>query len=400
MRRVNVVIDIQQVHDVFFMTTGGAWRRVVMNLIGNAIKYTKSGFIAVALRVEGMSGEQKTIRLTVNDSGKGISPAFLSKRAFSAFSQEDTLSPGTGLGLSMVKKIVTAFHGHVNIDSEVESHTNVTVTIPMTHAATPSDTVDQLMLSSLLERVSGLTVCLVGFDSAIQEEDASTMRSKSSTEALRVFQGALQHLCGDVLQMKIVHCASLDEIGEASKAADLFIVHHMMTMSYHIDGRNIRQEKKLSGVSSPIIFLCEALANAVSLDIAFSKSFRAVEYIALPCGPRKLVRALTAVLDRHENLVEDSNSPTAGLSKLASIDENDTSSGPDSSNLAPISPAVISGIEQRLGIASPPSLSSALTTSSLSDGQARLLLVDDNSINLRVCFAQSSQTCDKLTTIL
>jgi len=254
----------------------------------------------------------------------------------------------------------------------------------MTHTATPSDVVDQLTLTSLFERVSGLTVCLVGFDAAIQEESASSMQSRSSTEALRVFQKALQHLCSEVLQMKIVHCSNLDDVGEATKVADLFIVHHMMTMSYHIDGREVRQERKLSGVSSPIIFLCEALTNAVSLDIAFSKSFRAVEYIALPCGPRKLVRALTVALDRHGDLVEESKSPRAGLSKLALIDEDQTSSGSDNQKFAPISPAVISGMEQRLGLASPPSLPSTLTTSSLSDGKARLLLVDDNSINLRV----------------
>jgi len=389
MRRVHVIIDIQKVHDAFFMTTAGAWRRVVMNLIGNALKYTNSGFIAVALRVESTPGDKKHIRLTVKDSGKGISPAFLSKRAFSAFSQEDTLSPGTGLGLSMVKKIVTAFHGHVDIDSELGSHTNVTVSVPMTHTATPSDVVDQLTLTSLLERVSGLTVCLVGFDAAILEEDASAMQSRSSTEALRVFQKALQHLCGEVLRLKIVHCASLDDLGEETKVADVFIVHHMMTMNYHIKGRDIRQERKLSGVSSPIIFLCETLTNAASLDIAFSKSFRAVEYIALPCGPRKLVRALTAALDRHVDLVAESESPRAELSKLATIDENHTSSSSYSSKFAPISPAVISGMEQRLGMPSPPSphnLPPTLTTSSLSDGKARLLLVDDNSINLRVRF--------------
>jgi len=383
-RRVNVIIDIQQVHDAFFMTTAGAWRRIVMNLIGNALKYTKSGFIAVALRVEDMPGDKKHIRLTVNDSGKGISPAFLSKRAFSAFSQEDTLSPGTGLGLSMVKKIVTAFHGHVDINSEVNSHTNVTVTVPLTHTATPSDTVDQLMLSSLHERVSGLTVCLVGFGAAIQEEDASAMQSRSSTEALRVFQKALHHLCSEALGMKILHVPSLDEVSESTTKADLFIVHHMMTMRYHIDGRDFRQERKLSGVSSPIIFLCETLTSAVSLDIAFSKSFRAVEYIALPCGPRKLIRALTAALDRHATLLEQSTSLKAGPSKLSTINEDEQSSF-ESQKPAPISPAVISDMEQRLGFTSPPSVIPTLTTSSLSDGKARLLLVDDNSINLRVC---------------
>jgi signal transduction histidine kinase len=88
----------------------GALQRIVMNLVGNSLKYTTSGFIRVKLDIQPILGEAETqtesdpgsalVELNVIDSGRGISNEFLKTKLFSPFSQETILAPGTGKYLS------------------------------------------------------------------------------------------------------------------------------------------------------------------------------------------------------------------------------------------------------------------------------------------------------------
>lgn len=119
-------VDVQNYH---FTTQPGAFRRVVMNLLGNALKYTSDGYVRVNLTASPMEDFQDTetgeviprsmVVLTVTDTGKGISPEFLRSELFTPFAQENSLSSGTGLGLAIVKSIVHILEGDITIDSEV-----------------------------------------------------------------------------------------------------------------------------------------------------------------------------------------------------------------------------------------------------------------------------------------
>jgi signal transduction histidine kinase len=81
-----IVFDIAQADNWMYCFPAGSWRRIVMNLFGNAIKYTETGHIHVSLRAN-----NTTVTLTVTDSGIGMSPGFLANRAFQPFSQEDSV---------------------------------------------------------------------------------------------------------------------------------------------------------------------------------------------------------------------------------------------------------------------------------------------------------------------
>lgn len=89
----------------------GAIRRVIMNIFGNAQKYTKSGFILVDLRAMEASeddyhktsiGSGKRICLRIRDSGRGMSTEYIERKLYHPFAQEDSFAPGIGLGLSIV----------------------------------------------------------------------------------------------------------------------------------------------------------------------------------------------------------------------------------------------------------------------------------------------------------
>jgi signal transduction histidine kinase len=80
-----VILDIEKRSSWVFNTLPGAWRRIVMNLFGNALKYTDAGFIRVALRAINMpstaTGSQQTmIELRVSDTGRGISVEYMKHR--------------------------------------------------------------------------------------------------------------------------------------------------------------------------------------------------------------------------------------------------------------------------------------------------------------------------------
>jgi signal transduction histidine kinase len=94
-----------------------------MNVFGNALKYSPSGYIYIGLKSSSSSSssiakkspsEQKQgfdVIITVKDTGKGIGPKFLQSDLFSPFKQEDPFVSSSGLGLSIVRHDVRFTRG-------------------------------------------------------------------------------------------------------------------------------------------------------------------------------------------------------------------------------------------------------------------------------------------------
>ena len=85
-----------------FSIASGSWKRICINLISNALKYTPSGYINVTLRKKLLSrrpGKERDalVEFVVEDSGIGMADEFQVKSLFRPFRQEDNLTPGTGL---------------------------------------------------------------------------------------------------------------------------------------------------------------------------------------------------------------------------------------------------------------------------------------------------------------
>ncbi|KAJ5976431.1 CheY-like superfamily [Penicillium waksmanii] len=133
---VDLVVDIAN-NDWMYQVQPGSLRRLIMNLLGNSLKYTEKGLITVSIKATEMSkgrsrrqGLQDMVALTVSDTGKGISSEYLQKRLYTPFAQEDTLSVGTGLGLSIVRGIVRALNGKISVESCVGEGTTIQVLLP------------------------------------------------------------------------------------------------------------------------------------------------------------------------------------------------------------------------------------------------------------------------------
>jgi len=111
----------------------GRLRQVLLNLVGNAIKFTDSGEVVVQAEVAGEptpEGEA-CLRLTVRDTGIGIRPD-RQERIFRAFEQEDTSTTrkygGTGLGLTIAARLVALMDGKIAVESELGRGSTFTFT--------------------------------------------------------------------------------------------------------------------------------------------------------------------------------------------------------------------------------------------------------------------------------
>ena len=97
-------------------------RQIVMNLVGNAIKFTEEGEIALNVRVDAEEGSERIMHFMVSDTGVGIPPEKV-KLIFEPFSQADTSTTrkygGTGLGLSISVRLVEMMGGKIWVESEV-----------------------------------------------------------------------------------------------------------------------------------------------------------------------------------------------------------------------------------------------------------------------------------------
>ncbi len=97
-------------------------RQIVVNLVGNAIKFTDSGEVAVKVQVEAKEGSICICQFTVSDTGIGI-PEEKRKLIFEPFSQADSSTTrkygGTGLGLTISTRLVAMMGGKIWVESEV-----------------------------------------------------------------------------------------------------------------------------------------------------------------------------------------------------------------------------------------------------------------------------------------
>ena len=96
-------------------------RQIVVNLVGNAVKFTKAGTVDVSVEKESEGAEHVMLRFTVADTGIGI-PAERQKDIFSSFTQADNSTTrrygGTGLGLTISHRLTDMLGGQIWVDSE------------------------------------------------------------------------------------------------------------------------------------------------------------------------------------------------------------------------------------------------------------------------------------------
>jgi hypothetical protein len=159
-----IILDIEE-QDWSFCLPIGAWRRILMNIFGNALKFTQSGHIKVSLRANRSKGTEgfTHVTVTVIDSGQGMSSEFLANKLFQPFSQENPLhSGGTGLGLSIVRQTIDQIGGKVEVTSNISKGTLVTVKLAISRPETPQiDSPRRTAYLAALPRLQSRKICIL-----------------------------------------------------------------------------------------------------------------------------------------------------------------------------------------------------------------------------------------------
>lgn len=129
---VEIVVDIADDVPPAVKGDAGRVRQVLLNLVGNAVKFTDEGEILIKGSLVSRSDDSTLVRFAVKDTGPGISEAVKS-RLFESFSQGDSSSTrrhgGTGLGLVISKRLVEMMGGHIEVDTEVGKGSTFSFTV-------------------------------------------------------------------------------------------------------------------------------------------------------------------------------------------------------------------------------------------------------------------------------
>ncbi len=119
--------------DVDLVGDPGRLRQIILNLVGNAIKFTEKGSIVVTAQVIERADGRAVLLFSVRDTGIGIPPE-LHDRVFQPFAQADGSTSrtygGTGLGLTICKRLVDAMNGLIWIESEPGRGSEFCFTLP------------------------------------------------------------------------------------------------------------------------------------------------------------------------------------------------------------------------------------------------------------------------------
>jgi signal transduction histidine kinase len=257
-------------------------RQIVLNLVGNAIKFTDHGTVAVSVAAESLAGAECVCHFTVRDTGIGI-PRDKQETIFGAFLQADTSTTrvygGTGLGLTISSRLVQMMGGRIWVESEPGKGSAFHFTVRFLlqapeHAAVPAAAAPALpaMAPDSGERaVRELDVLLVE-DNPVSQKLASHVLEKHGHRVVAVSNGM----------------AAL-ELSELRR----FDVILMDVQMPQLDGISaaiaIREKEKRNGGHVPIIALT---AHAMTGDRERCFNAGMDGYLIKPIRPAALLQAI------------------------------------------------------------------------------------------------------------
>ena len=254
-------------------------RQILLNLVGNAIKFTEQGRVAIRVTVQALNAETASLRVSVSDDGIGI-PADKLATIFEAFSQADTSTTrkygGTGLGLTITHRLVELLGGKLEVDSQPGVGSDFHFTLPLVIEAVQPPSPDAT--NSPAPTVSGVTLHIL----LVEDNPVN------------------QHLALRLLE-KWGHQAALSENGQdavdrivSGQRFDLVLMDMQMPVMDGIDATHaIRRHEAAQGLSRlPIIAMT---ANAMQGDREACLAAGMDDYIAKPIKQVELLAKLNTV---------------------------------------------------------------------------------------------------------
>jgi signal transduction histidine kinase/ActR/RegA family two-component response regulator len=169
----------------------GRWRQIVMNLVGNAIKFTEQGEVVVRVELGTRHSDGDTLHVSVSDTGIGI-PANKQAAIFDSFSQADASTTrrfgGTGLGLSIASQLTRLMGGRIWVNSVPNIGSVFHVEIPFQHVPVDALPAPEILALAHPEEFRRLRV-LLAEDNAVNALLASVLLKKAGHYVTHVVTG-------------------------------------------------------------------------------------------------------------------------------------------------------------------------------------------------------------------
>ncbi|KAE8343296.1 hypothetical protein BDV24DRAFT_129490 [Aspergillus arachidicola] len=370
--RLMTIVDIERQDSWQFSVYAGAWRRVVMNLFGNALKYTRTGYIRLLMKKDTLIIDGKeprpAVHITISDSGRGMSKDFLQNHLYSAFLQEDTTSPGLGVGLHLVHQIVRSLNGQIKFTSEVDRGTNVDVVLPVTPPER-STSIQSSDYPGLRDKLNGMTVSLftrssqmgdLGFDSRTFEDVLSS----------------LGHMVSGWFGLRVLNQEELDH-----ERPDFAIITEHEYYKYYRRGSN----EPAPGSSEikpsfPLIVLSARTSSWKALEESVNES---VIFLTQPVSPKTLSTAFEHCLGlsgpSQDSTPKRDHSPPMPVREISQRSSRAPEVQANNSNPGDAEKTVVHG--EASDNKQEPSDDGEAQAKSLS---RNILLVEDNQVNLKI----------------
>ena len=252
--------------------------QIFEHILDNAIKYNKpNGSIILSGREVSGNGRLATYEFVVEDTGIGMAPEF-AKNIFEPFEREHngarTEYMGTGLGMSIVKKLVDQMNGSIKVESEPGEGTKVTFTIPFKvceEAIAPEpENVDFTGLHVLLAEDNELNMEIAKF--LLESEGMTVLCAANGQEAINIFRQTEEN------------------------SIDVILMDIMMPVMDGLEAvREIRRMDRSDAETVPIIALS---ANVMDSDIKKTKMAGMDEHLPKPINTSLLLGAIAKCLHR------------------------------------------------------------------------------------------------------
>jgi hypothetical protein len=266
----------------YICSDAGRIRQIVLNLLGNAVKFTDRGGVTLRVSARPAATDNVHLRIDVEDTGTGI-PAHQLNRLFKSFSQADASISrrfgGTGLGLAISKKLVDGLGGTICIDSTVGKGSTFWFELPIACAGADE-----------IKRVAK------GFESLRFDEAVAAIASLGRPLRILVVEdNATNQLVARSVLAKFGIAPDLAGNGLEAIAAVRVIAYDVVLMDVHMpemDGlQATRAIRALPGPQSrvPIIALT---ANAFDSDVARCRDAGMNGHIGKPFRREELMIAL------------------------------------------------------------------------------------------------------------
>ncbi|WP_183030015.1 PAS domain S-box protein [Altericroceibacterium spongiae] len=289
-----LTLDVDDAIPAVMLADSLRLRQIVLNLVGNALKFTAQGHVAVRASLQiGRIGQREVV-VDVEDTGPGI-PAMRAEAIFRPFEQLDDSTQrqygGTGLGLPISRQLAELMGGHLQLRSEEGRGSTFTLSLPLDVSESGDVEVKRHLQA---EPVAPGSLAGEGHILLVEDHEINQVLLTHMLEGL----GYTVELAGDGAE-------AIDILGQTPETPDRFDLVLMDMQMPVVDGIRATRILRAGGLSPEDLPIIALTANAFEEDIQTCRKAGMQDHLAKPVSREMLARMLHKWIGRKPDKDKD-----------------------------------------------------------------------------------------------